>query len=274
MRGDEPFCGAHSLNHESYRDGDGGRGDSSGDGNGNEGPGDADNSSRAYGRWDPARAAELADGGLHIFSSPAGDIRETDCLAAFLGRLLHCSPHDISVVRDGFGRPAFAEPPGQTGWPPGARLCLGITADPGQQLLALMRDLPVALSVHTVPRGPVSELLLPFTPLERCHIQQAPADRRAHRLAQLWARKEAALRLTGPGGLATADEIDALSEARDGKVVIPASRVHPGGVAYVRDLPACPQTVACAATAAPAPGVRLWRPNSLEAQAKTNTATA
>ncbi|MGW1377106.1 4'-phosphopantetheinyl transferase superfamily protein [Streptomyces sp. NPDC002446] len=175
------------------------------------------------------------------------------------------------MICDGFGRPAFAEPPAGTGWPPGARLCLGVTADPGQQLLALMRDLPVALSVHTVPRGPVGQLLLPFTPLERRHIQEAPADRRARRLAQLWTRKEAALRLTGPGGLATADEIDALSEARDGKVVIPASRAHPGGVAYVRDLPAGPRTVACAATTAPAAGVRIWRPDSPGAQTQTET---
>ncbi|MFE0187211.1 4'-phosphopantetheinyl transferase superfamily protein [Streptomyces sp. NPDC058989] len=173
------------------------------------------------------------------------------------------------MIRDGFGRPAFAEPPADTGWPSGARLCLGVTADPGRQLLALMRDLPVALSVHTVPPGPVRELLLPFTTSERRHIQEVPADRRAHRLAQLWTRKEAALRLTGPGGLATVDEIDALSEARDGKVVIPASRAHPGGVAYVHDLPAGPQTVACAATTAPAPGVRMWQPDFPEAQPTT-----
>ncbi|MEU5210762.1 hypothetical protein [Streptomyces sp. NPDC020742] len=163
------------------------------------------------------------------------------------------------MTPDGFGRPVFAEPPPSIGWPPGARLCLGIAADPARQLLALTRDLPVALSVHTVPHGPVGGLLLPFTPLERRHVQEAPADRRARRLAQLWTRKEASLRLTGPGGLALADEVDALSEARDGKVVIPPSPVHPGGVAFVRDLPGGPQTVACAATAAPAPGVHLWR---------------
>lgn len=159
----------------------------------------------------------------------------------------------------------FAELPAATGWPPGTRLCLGIAADPDRQLLAVTRDLPVALSVHTVPHGPVSELLLPFTLLERSYVQAAPAARRALRLAQLWTRKEAALRLTGGGGLATADEVDALSEARNGKVVVPASPAHPGGVAYVRDLPAGPRMVASAATTAPAPGVRIWPPNSLEA---------
>ncbi|MEU5237851.1 hypothetical protein ACFW9M_00020 [Streptomyces lydicus] len=173
------------------------------------------------------------------------------------------------MVPDGFGRPVFAEPPPGIGWPPGARLCLGIAADPARQLLAVTRDLPVALSVHTVPHGPVGQLLLPFTELERRHVQDAPIGHRARRLAQLWTRKEASLRLTGPGGLAIADEIDALSEARDGKVVIPASLAHPGGIAYVRDLPAGPQTVACAATAAPAPEVRIWRPDCLDAPAGT-----
>ncbi|MEU9122489.1 4'-phosphopantetheinyl transferase superfamily protein [Streptomyces sp. NPDC048506] len=188
-------------------------------------------------------------------------------MADFLGRLLQCSPADIPVIRDGFGRPVSAEPPAVTGWPPGARLCLGIATDRDRQLLAVTRDLPVALSVHTVPHGPIGELLLPFTPLERRYVQESPAARRAHRLAQLWTRKEAALRLTGRGGLATADEIDALSEARDGKVVVPASLAYPGGVAYVRDLPAGPRAVACAATAVPAPGVRIRQPNSLDPHA-------
>ncbi|MGW9170975.1 hypothetical protein [Streptomyces decoyicus] len=170
------------------------------------------------------------------------------------------------MTRDGFGRPVFAEPPAATGWPPGARLCLDAAADAGRQFLALTRDLPVALSVHSVPRGPVSELLLPFTPLERGYVQEAPSGRRAQRLAQLWTRKEAALRLTGRGELAAADAIDALSGAPEGKIVIPGSPAHPGRTAYVRDLPAGPQTVACAATSAPAPHVRFWQAHSPDGQ--------
>ncbi|WP_043265117.1 4'-phosphopantetheinyl transferase superfamily protein [Streptomyces sp. CT34] len=195
--------------------------------------------------------------------------------------MLQCSADDISLTRDDFGRPVSATPPGYTGWPPGARLCLALGDDPGRRLLALARDLPVALSVHTVPRGPVSELLLPFTALEREFARRAPAERRARRLARLWTRKEAALRLTGRGGLATADEIDALGGAReaDGTVPLPASVARPagpgygggasagtahGGLAYVRELPAGPGRVACAATAAPVPGVRLWGPAVLD----------
>ncbi|MGW7578859.1 hypothetical protein [Streptomyces sp. NPDC054765] len=181
---------------------------------------------------------------------------------AFLKWLLHCSPSDIPLTRDGFGRPVFAEPPATIGWPPGTRLCLDVAVDAGRRFLALTRDLPVALSAHTLPRGPVSELLLPFTPLERGYVQQAPAGRRAQRLAQLWTRKEAALRLTGRGELAAADAIDALGGAREGRIVIPGSPARPGGTAYVRDLPAGPQTVACAATSAPAPEVRIWWVNS------------
>lgn len=250
MQGDEPFCGAHLLNHD--------------------GPANMPQQEES---WDPSRSSELADGRLHIFSPTAGDIREGACLTAFLCELLHCSPRDIPLTRDGFGRPVFTEPPAATGRPAGTRLGLGIGADAGRQFLAVARGLPVALSVHTVPQGPVGELLLPFTPLERGYVQEAPADRRAHRLAQLWTRKEAALRLTGRGGLAAADEIDALSEARDGKVVIPPSPTHPGGIAYVRDLPAGPRTVACAATSAPVPGVRIWRLNSPGAQADTQADT-
>ncbi|MGW7490917.1 hypothetical protein [Streptomyces sp. NPDC054786] len=174
------------------------------------------------------------------------------------------------MTRDGFGRPVFAEPPATTGWPVGSRLCLDAGADTGRQFLVLTRDLPVALSVHTVPRGPVSELLLPFTPLERGYVQEAPVGRRAQRLAQLWTRKEAALRLTGRGELAAADAIDALSGARVGKIVIPGSPARPGGTAYVRDLPAGPRAVACAATSALAPEVRLWRANSPDGPAHTH----
>ncbi|WP_189299438.1 4'-phosphopantetheinyl transferase superfamily protein [Streptomyces albospinus] len=197
--------------------------------------------------------------------------------------MLQCSADDISLTRDDFGRPVSAEPPGYTGWPPGARLCLALGDDAGRRLLALARDVPVALSVHTVPRGPVSELLLPFTALEREFVRRAPAERRARRLARLWTRKEAALRLTGRGGLATADEIDALGGAReaDGTVALPVSVTRSGGsaygggahggtahggLAYVRELPAGPGRVACAATAAPVPGVRLWGPSALDSR--------
>ncbi|MFE3886475.1 4'-phosphopantetheinyl transferase superfamily protein [Streptomyces lydicus] len=174
------------------------------------------------------------------------------------------------MTRDGFGRPVCAEPPAAAGRRPGTRLCLDAGADTGRRLLALIRDLPVALSVHTVPRGPVGELLLPFTPSERDYVQEAPAGRRGRRLARLWTRKEAALRLTGRGQLAAADAIDALSGVREGKIVIPGSAAGPGGTAYVRELPAGPQTVACAATSAPAPGVRIWRANPPCAPAGTH----
>lgn len=236
MRGDQPSCGAHSLNHD----------------------GGPANVPQEEACWDPTRSSELVDGFLHIFSNVPVDIRRPDCLTAFLGRLLHCSPSDMRVTRDGFGRPVCAEQPA-AGRRPGTRLCLDAGGDTGRRFLALIRDLPVALSVHTVPRGPVGELLLPFTPLERDYVQEAPAGRRGRRLAQLWTRKEAALRLTGRGELAAADAIDALSGVREGKVVIPGSAAGPGGTAYVRELPAGPQTVACAATSAPAPGVRIWR---------------
>ncbi|SEE76093.1 4'-phosphopantetheinyl transferase superfamily protein [Streptomyces sp. 2112.3] len=240
MRGDQPSCGAHSLNHD----------------------GGPANVPQAETCWDPSRSSELADGLLHIFSNVPVDIRQPDCLTAFLGRLLHCSPGDIRVTRDGFGRPVCAESPAAVGRRPGTRLCLDAGADTGRRFLALITDLPVALSVHTVPRGPVGELLLPFTPLERSYVQEAPAGRRGRRLAELWTRKEAALRLTGRGALAAADAIDALSGAREGKIVIPGSAAGPGGTAYVRELPAGPQTVACAATPAPVPGVRIWRANA------------
>lgn len=248
MRGDQPSCGAHSLNHD----------------------GGPANAPQREGSWDPSRSSELADGFLHIFSNVPVDIRQPDCLTEFLGRLLHCSPGDIRMTRDGFGRPVCAEPPAAAGRRPGTRLCLAAGADTDRRFLALIRDLPVALSVHTVPRGPVGELLLPFTPLERDYVQEAPAGRRGRRLAWLWTRKEAALRLTGRGELAAADAIDALSGAREGRIVIPGSAAGPGGTAYVRELPAGPQTVACAATPAPAPGVRIWRASPPYAPAGTH----
>ncbi|MFJ5679996.1 4'-phosphopantetheinyl transferase superfamily protein [Streptomyces sp. NPDC093097] len=182
--------------------------------------------------------------------------------------MLRCPADGISLARDDFGRPVSARPPASAGWPPDARLFLAVGDDADRPLLALARDLPVALSVHTVPRGPLGELLLPFTPLERASLRQVPAADRARQLTRLWARKEAVLRLAGRGGLAVADEIDALSGAPDGDgtVLLPPSLAAAGGacgpVVYVRDLPAGPDRVACVATSAPARGVRLWDADS------------
>ncbi|KUL36039.1 hypothetical protein ADL22_26090 [Streptomyces sp. NRRL F-4489] len=208
---------------------------------------------------------------MHVFSPAAADFHRPAALTDFLARLLHCAADGISLARDGFGRPVAARPPADTGWPPGARLCLAAGDDPDRPLLALARDVPVALSVHTVPRGPVGELLLPFTPLERACLRRAPADGRARRLARLWTRKEAALRLAGRCGLAAAAEVDALSgagpEAGAATVRLPDAVAAAGGcgpVAYVRDLPAGPDRVACAASSAPLPGIRLWDAHAAE----------
>ncbi|MCK7623791.1 4'-phosphopantetheinyl transferase superfamily protein [Streptomyces sp. RS10V-4] len=200
---------------------------------------------------------------MHVFSPAAADFHRPAALTDFLARLLRCAADGIALTRDDFGRPVAARPPAGTGWPPGARLCLAAGDDPDRPLLALARDLPVALSVHPVPRGPIGELLLPFTPSERASLRGAPAEGRARRLARLWTRKEAALRLAGRCGLAAAGEVDALGGARDGAAAVrlPASVAAAGGcgpVAYVRDLPAGPDRVACAATPAPPAGIRLW----------------
>ncbi|MFE6686117.1 hypothetical protein ACFVFQ_06525 [Streptomyces sp. NPDC057743] len=182
--------------------------------------------------------------------------------------MLHCPADDISLTRDDFGRPVSARPPADADWPPDAELFLAVGDDPDHRLVALARDLPVALSVHPVPHGPLGELLLAFTSLERESLRRAPAADRARQLARLWARKEAALRLVGQGGLAAADEIDALSgaPADGGTVRLPPALTDAGGapgpVAHVRDLPAGPDRVACAATPAPARGVRFWGANA------------
>ncbi|MFB7635693.1 hypothetical protein ACFC0M_32725 [Streptomyces sp. NPDC056149] len=214
------------------------------------------------------RSAELADGRLHIFSAETRDIRRPDGLLDFLATLLHCPADGISLTRDDFGRPVSARPPADTDWPPDAGLFLAVGDDPDHRLVVLARDLPVALSVHPVPRGPLGELLLPFTPLERESLRRAPAADRARQLTRLWVRKEAVLRLAGRGGLAAVDEIDALSGAGadDDAVRLPPALTDAGGalgpVVHVRDLPVGPGWVACAATPAPARGVRLWGANA------------
>ncbi|MEV7027328.1 hypothetical protein, partial [Kitasatospora sp. NPDC093558] len=97
-------------------------------------------------------------------------------------------PHDdVPLGHDAFGRPRL------DGWPLGLAACF----DGGRLTVALARDMAVALSLQEVPRDCSGIDLLAFTKAERSWAAEGPHGTAGERLARLWTRKEAALRLGG-----------------------------------------------------------------------------
>ncbi|MBV6699696.1 hypothetical protein KV557_21780 [Kitasatospora aureofaciens] len=177
-----------------------------------------------------------------------------------VGRMLGIAQQDVPLGRDPLGRPRL------DGWPLGLAACF----DSGRLTVALAREMTVALSLQEILRCWSSADLLAFTPTESTWVTEAPGRLAGERLARLWTRKEAALRL-GAGPLAGASETEVLADGRDGKVALPVplapSHWAPAGlpaVAYVRDLTARPGFAAAVATSERIDGVRTWHWDDIE----------
>lgn len=216
--------------------------------------------------WEPGTVRSAEDGELHVFSfdteedgphsEPGGRPfrdRNERRLRGLLADLLGRREHEVPLSRDGYGRLRV------DGLPIGLTIC----DDGGRLGVALASGTQVALSAHPVPRAFAAPAYLPFTEHERRTADLAPDHQRPRFLARLWARKEAALRLAGPGRLSLADQVDALPGGWGGEVLVPEPL--PGGGqrlrgAYVVDLPETQGGwVAAAATSAPLRAVRVWR---------------
>ncbi|MFH8407835.1 hypothetical protein ACH4FX_24015 [Streptomyces sp. NPDC018019] len=225
-------------------------------------------------RWEPGNASAITEGQVHVFSvldgaadCAPGCAREGDdgfgdavdscpCglrpgrLLALAAWLLDCSPCDLRSVRDGFGRTRLSA----------GQLNVTVCRDEGGLLIACARGASVALSASTVPPSLDAWAWLPFSAAERARAEAAPAAHRAALLTQWWTRKEAALRLTGRGGLAFAAEVDVLGAGPDGGIVVPETGIlGAGGVAYVQDLPTAPDTAASVAASQPVHEAVVWR---------------
>ncbi|MEU9893382.1 hypothetical protein ACIBCS_12580 [Streptomyces phaeochromogenes] len=146
-----------------------------------------------------------------------------------------------------------------------ADIDVAVCIEEQRQFVALVQGTSVAISGRPVPGWVDASSLLPFSALERSFIEAAPEEMRISRLARLWTRKEASLRLSG-GGFSRADEVDVLCEDRDGKVVVPDA--GPGSwygssVAYVHDVPAETGMVVSVATSSPVREVYVWQLDEL-----------
>ncbi|WP_424890433.1 4'-phosphopantetheinyl transferase superfamily protein [Streptomyces sp. XH2] len=174
-------------------------------------------------------------------------------LRALLGRLLGRPAEEVPLVRDQYGRPRLE------GLPIGLCVC----RDDGRLIVALAHRMTVAVSAHCVPEVFSGAAFLPFTPRERQVVDSVQEPQQPWLLARLWARKEAALRLWGPGRLSLADEVNALPGGRGGAVLVPGPVPGSGHAlrrAYVVDLPtAVPDRVVSAATSGPLRTVRTWQ---------------
>ncbi|CAM5492862.1 hypothetical protein GCM10010329_69360 [Streptomyces spiroverticillatus] len=147
----------------------------------------------------------------------------------------------------------------------GADMDVAVCVEQQRQFVALMQGSSVAISGRVIPDWVDASSLLPFSASERSFIEAAPQEVRMSRLAQLWTRKEASLRLSG-GGFSRANEVDVLCEGRDGKVVVPEA--GPGSwygsrVAYVHDVPTEAGFVVSVATSSPVRDVYVWQLDAL-----------
>jgi hypothetical protein len=192
-------------------------------------------------------------------------------LRRVLGRILGVGAEDVPLERDVLGRLGLARGP----------LGLAVCADEGRLTVALARCRSLALSLHRVPRAPDGMFRLPFSEAERRWADAAPAGGVMTRLACMWTRKEAALRLVG-SPLSAAAELDVVTGGRGSEVILsrpvrgawPAPAGTPD-VAYVRDLDAGSGLVAAVATSAPVARARTWRLDWAEcAEAEGASSTA
>ncbi|MER7402466.1 hypothetical protein ABT373_08205 [Streptomyces sp. NPDC000070] len=177
-------------------------------------------------------------------------------LRRVLGRILGIRPDEVPLERDALGRLGLREGP----------FGLAVSGDTGRFTLALARGRRVALSVLEVPRTAGPEPWPAFGSRERRWAQAAPEGGRAERLARLWTRKEAALRLMG-SPLSAAAELDASGTGERGGPVVLRRPAHgmwpapPGAPdeAYVQDLCVGTGLAAAVATSGPAVRARMWR---------------
>lgn len=161
---------------------------------------------------------------------------------------------EVPLARDALGRFRLRDGP----------FGLAVCGDAGRLTLALVSGCSVALSLHEVPGSGQLGPAMPFTERERRWARAAPEGRRAERLARLWTRKEAALRLMG-SPLSAAAESDALAPDGLGDVLLRrpervawSAPLGSPQEAYVRSLAAEPGLAAAAATSAPVTRVCMW----------------
>lgn len=204
------------------------------------------------------RHRPFADRELHVFSvrldrRAAGARGRWAALRAFLGQLMDLPEREVPLRRDAYGRPELE----------GSSVDIAVCPDERRQFVALAGGSAVAVSGHGVPSLLDEEAFLPFSRSERLFVDEAPEEERSRRLAQLWTRKEASLRLSGHGRLALAGEVDALIQHREGRVLLPPA--SGGGesadppVAYVYDVPAEPGLAASVATSSEMRRVFVWQ---------------
>ncbi|QRX94981.1 4'-phosphopantetheinyl transferase family protein [Streptomyces noursei] len=207
--------------------------------------------------WEPLCPMPVEAGALDVFwveerSTASAGLQERGGhrgIRAVLARVLNQPESETVLSHDRFGRPQLQ------GSPFGLCLC----RDDGRLIVALAHGMSVAVSAHTVPEALGDAALLAFDPAERRLLNSAPEQGVPRLAAQLWTRKEAALRLAGPGMLALAGETRTLPGAHGGEVVLPGGQHGPRSV-QVRDLPTGDGGwVASAATSAPVRTVRAWR---------------
>lgn len=214
--------------------------------------------------------------GSEITSAPtAEEAREVDALHVFsltapaqrAGRAEGLEPWRVLLtflLPDADGASLSSDPYGRvTGT--GKDVSVAVCIEEERQFVAVTQGTPVAVSGRQVPGWVDAPSLRLFSSLERSFIEAAPDELRISRLARLWTRKEASLRLCG-GGFSRADEVDVLCEDRDGRVVIPEDGPwswYGASVAYVHDVPAEAGTVLSVATSSPVRQVHVWQLDEL-----------
>lgn len=160
-----------------------------------------------------------------------------------LGRYLGCAPEAVTISRDcrhcgkGHGRPYVA----------GAPVDFSVSHSAGWLLLAVVAGVLVGVDLERVPGNRTVDDLANrvLAPAEQEQFLMVPRDQRPGWFIWAWARKEAALKLTGHGIAVPLSNLDVTGPTA---VVSPPPSGWPAEPIHLRDVPATPDLRAALAT--------------------------
>jgi 4'-phosphopantetheinyl transferase len=172
-----------------------------------------------------------------------------------LGRYLGCAPEAVTIARDcrhcgkGHGRPYIS----------GAPVDFSVSHSAGWLLLAVVADGLVGVDLECVSEArSVDELAnRVLGAAEQEQFLMVRRDQRPGWFIWAWARKEAALKLTGHG---IAGPLSGLNVTGATAVVSPPPSGWPAEPIHLRDVPATPELRAALATTAPLRTVLMCGP--------------
>jgi 4'-phosphopantetheinyl transferase len=149
-------------------------------------------------------------------------------LRCVLANHLGCTPGDLTIVPDPFGKPRLSTPPSE-------ELDFNVSHSGDYVLVSLAIGRRVGVDIEEVRRGVDTQSIMRelFTPCERAVVAAFNGEAREAAFFRYWTRKEALSKAIGTGLSASLDTLDVRSDLRDAWEVrtIPVGRRYRAAVA-------------------------------------------